>query len=115
MNISNDVIVDTYSGSNNEDPNKFIWDEFIECVKVLEPLDTQDVKDYLNTHLHDDVEMIKEEFKNAFKDVPDDSKLKFETLNLLARIGIYIEKEKEKEQTLYDIKEDLCNELESEN
>jgi len=85
-----EVIEKTYTEKTEKD---FVWDEFIECVKILEKLDKDDVKDYLYTYCNDDIEMIKEEFEKAFKDVPDNSILKFETLRLLANIGIIIEKE----------------------
>lgn len=88
--IAKEVITETYTEKTEKD---FVWDEFIECVRILEKLNIDEVKDYLYTNCNDDIEMIKEEFEKAFKDVPNNSILKFETLRLLANIGIIIEKE----------------------
>ena len=111
--IAKGVIANTYSEKNDKD---FVWDEFIECVRILEHLDSDDVKDYLKTHCNDDIEMIKDEFKKAFKDVPEDSILRFETLRLLAIMGIIIEKEDKEDKeddNLFTIKTEIGEELES--
>ena len=98
MSLAEKVIDNTYTkkvskNENNKTEKDFVWDEFIECVRILEHLDSDDVKDYIKIHCNDDIEMIIEEYHKAFKDVPNDSILRFETLRLLAIMGIEINKE----------------------
>jgi len=92
-NIDRDKKIDSDKKNDNYD----IWNELIECVKIFETLNENEAKEYIQNNLLDDIDDIKEEFKKAFKDVPNDSKLKFETLNLLGRLGIYITKDEEEE------------------
>lgn len=69
-----------------------IFSELNELRDRLRDYDMKTVKNYIKTNMTDDVENIIKAFHTDFDNVPDNDKLKIETLILLGELGIIIYK-----------------------
>jgi len=67
-----------------------VWSELNELRDNLKHLDIDEVKKYVRENLADDVEMLRETFKNDFKDIAKDDPLRLEILQTLAELGVLI-------------------------
>lgn len=82
------MIKSTYDCDNKQIRNKAI-DDLRSCTDRLKTCDYKYVKQYINACPKDKNELI-EAFKNDFRDIPNDDKLKIDTLEFLGILGISI-------------------------
>ena len=73
----------------------------------LRAYDIQVVKKYIAEEMPHEVEAIREQYYKEFEDVPEDDKLKFEVLVLLAELGIEIYREPEEDEPEGDEPEEI--------
>lgn len=93
---------DGRSDSDGSDPNRSVvrveqkgtlWEDLNEMRNQLREYDIQVVKKYISEEMPHEVEAIREQYYKEFADVPEDDKLRFEVLVLLAELGIEIYRE----------------------
>ena len=91
-----------HSDSDGSDPNRSVvrveqkgtlWEDLNEMRNQLRTYDIQVVKKYISEEMPHEVEAIRDQYYKEFEDVPEDDKLRFEVLVLLAELGIDIYRE----------------------
>jgi hypothetical protein len=70
-----------------------LWDELIDIVEIIENTDYKKAGAYINIFCEEEKKEIIELFKKEFHSIPNTDRLKFETLNLLGRLGITIDEQ----------------------
>ena len=84
-----------------------LWEDLNEMRNQLRAYDIQVVKKYIAEEMPHEVEAIREQYYKEFEDVPEDDKLKFEVLVLLAELGIEIYREPEEDEPEGDEPEEI--------
>jgi hypothetical protein len=69
---------------------KNIWQDLSEMRNTLSNLPMSQVKKYISENMEDEVEILVNQFKTDFKDIPTTDPLRIEILQTLAEIGIII-------------------------
>ena len=74
-----------------ENLKKGVWDDLNEIRMSLTNLTIKQINDYVSNN-PDDVETLKKNFIEKFKDIPDDDPLRIEYLITLGQMGVIIYK-----------------------
>lgn len=88
-----DMLKNTFDSDNKQIRNKAM-DDLKSCTDTLKTCDYRYVKQYINACPKDKDELI-ETFKHDFKNIPNDDKLKMDTLEFLGNLGITISEYKQ--------------------